>query len=187
MIGTPWSPSPAAVAAASRASPDYDDAPPYDNGAGCAGGCFSSVREAGVELRAMFPGITDAQCYNCRPNTADGNATSIHGAGRALDLMVPDEATGTPVAEYLATHAEAIGVQYFIWRRTYFSRAGSGGHFGAYTGPDDHDAHLHVEWDLHGARLPLPPVSSGWTLPGVLAGLGLVGATWWFLTRKRTR
>jgi hypothetical protein len=186
-----WVPSSDAISASARTSSRYDDAPPWNNGAGCAGNLLPSVRAAGAALREKFPGITEAQGYNCRENSNDAGVTSMHGAGRALDLMIPttggdaDMAVGVPVAEYLVKHAEELNVQFVIWARTYWTRAGSP-HFGAYTGPSAHIDHVHVEFTTDGAALPLPDDSSGGggRLFAVLAAVGLAGLVAYLISEE---
>src|SRR5687767_8209725 len=67
----------------------YDGAPPWDGGRHCSGGILPGTREVGAYLMRRFPQIRVAGGYSCRQNTADLSRTSVHGTGRALDLMLP--------------------------------------------------------------------------------------------------
>lgn len=97
-----------------------------------------------------------------------------HKAGRAVDLYIPTLRGGQPnlelgnvVANWLAEHAQEIGVQYFIWARTQFTvDRGGRGKFTPYTRSDgvssphvarfDHFNHIHLELNLPGCRMETP-------------------------------
>jgi hypothetical protein len=127
----------------------YDDAPAWRGGSGCAGGLKAGARELRTFLDQKFGAITSIGGYACRPNTANTSKTSVHGTGRALDVMIPksrgsaDNTKGDAVAHWLIEHAQEIGVQLIIWDRSIW-RA-NGRNEGAYGGPHPHDDHLHVE------------------------------------------
>jgi hypothetical protein len=100
-----------------------------------------------------FPVILQAQGYNCRPNSALPSRMSVHGTGRAIDLMMPrDDTRGDEIGDWLIEHAAELGIQLVIWRGTIWSVARDPfGSFRPYTGPSSHDDHLHVELNEDGA------------------------------------
>jgi hypothetical protein len=136
----------------------YDDAPPWDGGAHCSGTFFSGTRKLGDYLRQYFPQVTSYGGYDCRPNTANTAQTSMHGTGRAIDVFIPttggdaDNTKGDAVGNWLATHAERIGVQLIIWDHSVWQASLSGEKLRAYGGPIPHIDHLHVELTVEGAR-----------------------------------
>ncbi len=67
----------------------YDDVPAWDGGAHCAGGITVGGRTLSTYLRANFDGISSIGGYSCRQNTANLAKMSVHGSGRALDIMIP--------------------------------------------------------------------------------------------------
>jgi hypothetical protein len=106
-------------------------------------------------LNRRFPAANASFPYNCRPNTANARLTSVHGIGRAIDIMVPmkganaGRAVGDPIAKYLVLNAQSLGVQLVIWDRTSWSaRAPQGTR---YTGPNPHTDHIHVELSVEGS------------------------------------
>lgn len=114
-------------------------------------------------LRAQFPVIHDVGGYVCRQNTANTANTSVHGLGRALDLMIrrlPDgsaDPRGDEVAQWLIDHADEIGVQTIIWNRSIWSVGRTGtGSLRAYTGPSSHTDHIHMELNAAGAAKQTP-------------------------------
>jgi hypothetical protein len=129
----------------------YDDAPPWDGGAHCSGTFFPGTRALKDYLEAHYAGISSIGGYACRQNTADASRTSIHGTGRALDVMIPtiggdaDNTTGDEIGNWLITHAEFIGIQLVIWDHRVWQASLSGEKLQPYGGPIPHVDHLHVE------------------------------------------
>jgi len=119
----------------------YDGAPPWDGGAHCSGTFFSGTAKLRQYLLAHYPQVSSIGGYDCRPNTADTSLTSIHGTGRALDVMIPtiggdaDNTAGDPIANWLITHAEYIGVQFAIWDHMDWEANRSGEMLRSYGGP----------------------------------------------------
>jgi MYXO-CTERM domain-containing protein len=74
---------------------------------------------------------------------------SVHGTGRALDVMIPtvkgapNRAAGDKIANWLILNAQQIGVQLIIWNRTIWRSNGTND--ASYGGPIPHLDHLHVE------------------------------------------
>lgn len=154
----------------------YDGATAWTGGAcsGCctASSCGSSELPGTKAFKAFllktFPGeISSIGGYCCRPNTADTSLTSIHGTGRALDVMIAkvggdaDNTKGDKVAHWLVMHAQEIGVQLVIWDRMAWNASRKGEKFNPYTGPIPHIDHLHVELNLDGAQMKTPFFTSG--------------------------
>lgn len=138
----------------------YDSPPAWANGANC-----TSYTDGAAELRrhilATFPGITSIGGYNCRANSANPSETSVHGVGRALDVMISpvngraNSTIGDPIANWLVRNAAEIGVQYIIWNRVRWSGSRMP-RVAPYGGPNPHTDHIHVELNLDGARRRTP-------------------------------
>ena len=142
----------------------YDDAPPWSGSPGnCSGSFTAGAQRLREHILASFPGVTSIGGYSCRPNTATPSLTSIHGVGRALDIMITpvgaraDAAVGDPIANWLVRHAGAIGVQYVIWNRTRWAgHRPPGTKVADYTGPNPHIDHVHAEINLDAAARRTP-------------------------------
>jgi hypothetical protein len=136
----------------------YDDVPAWDGGAHCSGGFTDGGRTLSSYLREHFDGISSIGGYSCRQNTANPAKMSVHGSGRALDIMIPlssgaaDNDVGDEIANWLIAHSTEIGVQYLIWDRTQWSGSRTSDRVRPYTGPNPHIDHLHVEITLEASR-----------------------------------
>jgi len=152
-----WVLPPDVSAAGERQFVRYDGAPPWNDGRGCATSLAPGARALGALVRANFPGVRDIGGLACRPNTANAAQMSVHGSGRALDIMIPpigqraNSALGDPIANWLVQNAERLAVQYIIWNRTQWRGRGAGRRDSAYTGPNSHADHVHVELNRDGA------------------------------------
>ena len=135
----------------------YDDAPAWQGGRNCTGSFTAGARQLKTYLQGAYPQIGSIGGYSCRQNTADASKTSVHGTGRALDIMIrtdggkADNDKGGPIGTWLIQHATELGVQYIIWDRTSYNSSRSGTKYRGYTGPNPHVDHLHVELNLAGA------------------------------------
>lgn len=149
----------------------YDDAPVWNDGRNCSGprtcGGSAGFTPGAAELRrhilATFRGVRSIGGYCCRRNTASSSKTSVHGVGRALDIMIPtvgrfkaNSSVGDPIANWLVRNAAAIGVQYVIWNRTQWSGHRSRPKDRAYTGASPHTDHIHAELNTDGANRRTP-------------------------------
>ncbi len=140
----------------------YDDVEDWDDGAHCAGGITPGGRSLSTYLRANFPGISSIGGYACRPNTANTAKMSVHGSGRALDIMIPmdsgaaDNDVGDRIANWLIANSSEIGVQYLIWDRTQWSGSRTTNRVRRYTGPNPHIDHIHAELTLSASREETP-------------------------------
>ena len=140
----------------------YDSPGAWADGRNCTGSYTQGAQELRQYILTHFPGVTTIGGYACRQNTANKAETSVHGVGRALDVMIPrvggraNSAIGDPIANWLVRNATAIGVQYLIWNRVSWN-----GHIKApkdrpYTGPNPHTDHIHVELNHDGAGRKTP-------------------------------
>jgi hypothetical protein len=136
----------------------YDGGPAWEGGRNCTNTTPGSEKLR-KHLLAKFPGtIRSIGGYSCRPNTASPEETSLHGTGRALDVMIPttrsgraDNTRGDKVAHYLVEHAEELQVQYIIWDQSSWSPGSE--ETAPYGGPNPHVDHIHVEITEDAANL----------------------------------
>lgn len=155
-----WRLSPDAIAAGRVVRVTYDAAPAWRGQAACAGALREGTRGLAEYLSDRYAAIDTVGGYACRRNTADSSRMSVHGTGRALDLMIPkkgggaDSARGDVIANWLVMNAQRIGVQLIIWNRTVWRSNGTNA--GPYSGPHPHDDHIHVEITNAAARKGTP-------------------------------
>lgn len=90
---------------------------------------------------AEFPVVTTY--YGLRPGD-DG----AHGTGQALDIMIPDSATGDAIADFVLDNYQALGVSEIIWSQHIWTveRASEGWRWMEDRGSDtaNHYDHVHV-------------------------------------------
>jgi hypothetical protein len=140
----------------------YDGAPNWNGQRSCGGSLLAGTRELGGFLKDRFPAMTRYGGYTCRPNSANTSKVSVHGTGRALDLMIPldgrkaDNERGDEIANWLVENAENIGIQLIIWDRTIWNGSRSGEKARHYTGPHAHNDHIHIELTQEAARKNTP-------------------------------
>jgi hypothetical protein len=133
---------------------DYEGAGPWDDGIHCASAFKPGVAVIIAYLKQNFSGISSIGGLNCAPGVAYPDQMGMHGTGRAIDIMIPteggdaDNGSGDPIANFLITNAELLGMQYLIWDQWKWSSARAPGeHDGPYTGSSNpHTNHLHVEF-----------------------------------------
>lgn len=83
--------------------------------------------------------------YNCR-TIAGSSALSLHGEGRADDLMIPVGASwGQPLADALVSHSHELGIQLVIYRRRVWSGRYPTKGWRPFDGSNPHDDHIHGE------------------------------------------
>lgn len=164
-VSGPWRlPSDLRTAGAS-AGVTYDPAPRWTGTSTCSGGLKEGARRLGASLMRRFSGIRTIGGYACRRNTASSSQMSVHGTGRALDVMIPrvreqaDNGAGDPVANWLVANAARIGVQMIIWDQTVWRADGRGE--SRYGGPNPHTDHIHVEITNEAATLRTPFFTQG--------------------------
>jgi hypothetical protein len=155
-----WKLSPDAVAAGKAVRIAYDSAPAWRGTAACSGKLREGTRALGEFLSDRHAAIDTVGGYACRRNTADSSRMSVHGTGRALDLMIPtrggraDSARGDIIANWLVMNAQRIGVQLIIWNRMVWRSNGT--NTDSYGGPNPHIDHIHVEITNVAARMGTP-------------------------------
>lgn len=156
---------PAAVRQAAQAQYVRYDSPPAwaGNPGNCTGTFTDGARILKAYIEQNFPGVVSIGGYSCRANTANTSETSVHGVGRALDIMIDpvggraNAAVGDRIANWLLQNAEAIGVQYVIWNRVRWSGSvRSGSKDAPYGGPNPHIDHVHAEINLDAATRRTP-------------------------------
>lgn len=130
---------------------EYTSAGPWIGPSGCAGALSPGAAILRTYLYEHFPQTPHIGGYSCRA-IEGSDQMSLHGAGRALDVMIPldgddaDNDLGDPVANFLVENAEAIGIQYIIWDQwTWRADREPGAKDRAYGGPIPHLDHPHVE------------------------------------------
>lgn len=113
----------------------------------------------GRKMRERYPNLITQTYARGRAIPPGQMSSSMHHAGRAIDLMVA-EVGGRPdrradeIANWLLAHAKAIGLQYMIWSGTQWSSAT--GNASVYPGREDHFNHLHLDFSIRGAEARLP-------------------------------
>ena len=137
----------------------YDSPPKWSGGKNCTGTFTKGAAKLKNHLLSTYPGISSIGGYACRQNTANKAETSVHGTGRALDIMIPkikgqaDNTVGDAIANWLVVNAEDLGVQFIIWDQTKWNASYSSNKAKPYGGPVPHTDHIHVELDLDGAAM----------------------------------
>jgi hypothetical protein len=147
-----WSLPPGTNVIGDQQHVEYDSAPAWTGTDSCAGGLRPGARALQAYLSTHFTDISKIGGYSCRQNTADATKMSVHGTGRALDVVIPksgdtaDNDLGDPLANWLVENAERIGVQLIIWDRTGWHGSRDPGEKARdYTGPSPHTDHIHFE------------------------------------------
>ena len=140
----------------------YDNPPPWNNGNNCTRSFTAGARELGDHIRATFRGVSSIGGYKCRQNTANPAQTSVHGTGRAIDIMISpingraNSTVGDPIANWLIQNAGRIGIQYIIWNHVQWNGSRTGRKDRDYHGPNPHIDHIHVELNRDGAARITP-------------------------------
>jgi len=155
-----WAPPAETLAVGDTWTVDYDSAPPWDGGENCSGGSTAGARVLRDVLVAAFPQTSSIGVYSCRV-IAGTNSMSLHGVGRALDIMIPtisgdaDNGSGDPIAAWLMEHAGQFGLQGIIWDRMMWTTSRRAGQRlrALDPGVNQHVDHIHAEInELAGAR-----------------------------------
>jgi hypothetical protein len=123
-----------------------------------AGPCASGPQRGAVALRdfmlGRYPEASDGGIFNCR--TVRGSTVpSIHGEGRAWDMMLPVRAgrgnpRGHDAVRELGAHGRRLGIQTIIFDRTIWSARSPSGR--QYTGVHPHYDHVHYELTREASR-----------------------------------
>lgn len=132
---------------------------PWVGEQGCSGDITPGAKLVREYLYAHFPQTYSIGGYSCRTINGDPNNMSVHGTGRALDVMIhtiaeeADNDLGDPIGNWLIENAEAIGIQYIIWDVwTWQAARPVGAKEKAYGGAHPHNDHLHVELSVEASK-----------------------------------
>jgi hypothetical protein len=175
-----WTLSAAADAAAQALRRDY----PYEGGGTWNPDfCVARAVPHAIRLAQMLRinplfhlfdiGTTDGRCHPMHTTRRDPETNqqvpgpdlmSVHGVGRALDVMVvgldparpghltalspASYALGSAIANWLVQNCDQLGVQLVIWDHKYFQPSMLPRRLRTYTGPNPHTDHVHVEVKL---------------------------------------
>jgi hypothetical protein len=138
---------------------EYTGAGPWVGEDGCSGGITPGAEIVRQYLAQYFPQATSIGGYSCRSIVGDETMMSVHGTGRALDVMIPldggeaDNGLGDPVGNFLVENAEAIGIQYIIWDLwTWRGDRPAGAKDDSYGGLNPHADHLHIELSVEASE-----------------------------------
>jgi hypothetical protein len=112
-----------------------------------AGPVSSRAQAAADSVVANVPGAALITLGGTRPSAQD---MAGHPSGNAIDYMVgSDTALGDAIFAYHMQNWDALGVQYIIWKQTYYDSPSSGGSFmedrGSATA--NHYDHPHVNYN----------------------------------------
>lgn len=130
-------------------------ATPYQGATACTSGPTGGADALLDYLLEAYPLGWSGGIYNCR-TVRGGSTTSLHGEGRAVDLMLPiasngrGTAYGGAIVAALGARAADLGIQCAIYDRTIWSAASRRGR--GYTGTHPHYDHIHVELTRAAAR-----------------------------------
>ncbi|QFG11442.1 endolysin [Mycobacterium phage Ekdilam] len=117
-------------------------------------------------ISQMFPAVGTIGGY--RPN----DSYPDHPSGRALDIMIPDwqsdsgMALGNSIMSFLMQNADALGVDYTIWRQTYRSASGNSNLMEDRGGnTQNHMDHVHVTTKAGNPAGGISAVPAGLKMP----------------------
>ncbi len=159
-VAGPWTPPQNVLNVAAGYDFAFDNAPPYNNGDNCSPGATAGALTFRDALLRYFPQIDSAGIYNCRV-IAGTDSMSLHGVGRAIDIMIPtvggdaDNDAGDAIANWLVQNAEAIGAQTVIWDHAIW-RVSRSPQYGGYNGSNPHIDHVHMELNIEASTEGTP-------------------------------
>lgn len=142
----------------SNAAVKVDEGPPGEHSeANCTGSFTPGAKALGDYISNVWsPPVTEVQGYSCRI-IEGSNKTSIHGVGRAIDVMVDantpaGKTAGDEIRNFVINNATRLGVQRVIWDEKIWSANREG--WRDYTGPHPHSDHLHIEVNIEASTNP---------------------------------
>ncbi len=160
-IPGPWVIPASTLAAGDSQFVPYTGAGPWPGQ--CGGGFTTGGQILKDYLLTAFPQILSIGGYSCRAIVGNSSQMSVHGTGRALDIMLPldsgeaDNGLGDPIGNFLIENAEAIGIQYMIWDLwTWNASRAAGSKDRGYGGSHPHHDHLHVELSVEASLNTTP-------------------------------
>ena len=116
--------------------------PSYQRATYVARSAQPGAKALAAVLLEKFPGARNGGIYNAR--RVRGRAVlSVHAEGRAIDIMVPNRATGTRITSALLPHVGKLGIQAIINNRKIWSKRNPKG--ARYKGVSPHYDHVHIE------------------------------------------
>lgn len=170
----PWVIPPETLAIGDLQYVPYTGAGAWTGSGACSGSMTEGARRLREWLAGAFPQIESIGGYSCRAIVGDSSRMSVHGTGRALDIMLPlhagdaDNDLGDPIGEWLIANAEDIGIQYIIWDRwTWMAARSAGSKDRVYGGTHPHHDHLHIELSIEGGNATTPWFDGPMTSPEV--------------------
>lgn len=116
---------------------------PYDSATRCTDGPTDGARAMLAWCLANYPEAWSGGIYNCR-DIRGGTTTSLHGEGRAADVMFPGSCDdgGWHLVRRIRPHGDELGVISLIFcRRIWSARSPGGRHYG---GAAPHRDHVHI-------------------------------------------
>ena len=145
-----------------RPSIQVDASPPGPhNDANCAPRFQPGAQALREYIRERWaPPVTDIGGYHCRAILFDNSRpTSIHGMGRALDIMVDGTTpeglrTGNEIRNFLINNAEQLGIQRVIWNRHTWAANQDGWRTFSAADESPHVDHLHIEVNIEAGNNP---------------------------------
>lgn len=171
----------------------YVGAPAWNGGANCSPGLRAGSKAVSAYVQQHFAGVDHVGGYNCR-QIRNSSSMSVHGTGRALDIMIPvladggaNNAVGDPIANWLVINAERLGIHLIIWDQASWGPHRDHYNTALYSNPGfPHKNHLHIElteaaasqssqWFQDGGPSELPfstPFSASFTQMEGTDGLG---------------
>ncbi len=137
---------------AATMSMEYVGAPAWDGGANCSGGMRQGSRTVSGYIQQHFVGVDYIGGYNCR-QIRNSTSMSVHGTGRAIDIMIPvlsdggaNNEVGDPIANWLVINAERLGIHLIVWDQASWGPHRDHYNTALYSNPGyPHKNHLHVE------------------------------------------
>jgi hypothetical protein len=133
-----------------------DESPPGEHKESNCTGKFTVGAASLKQLveETWIPPVTSVGGYACR-SIFGGSETSIHGMGRAIDIMISAETavglqTGDEIRNFMINNSTNLGVQRVIWNGYTWSSDKDG--WRVYTGESPHTDHLHVEINLEASK-----------------------------------
>jgi len=118
----------------------YDEPPPWTGPSGCSKTFQPGAATLREYLLREFPVIPKIDGWVCRTNWIPIRSACVINT------------VGDPIANWLITHAERIGIQLVIWDQSVWQASLSGEKLRPYGGPVPHVDHIHAEVTVEAAN-----------------------------------